>query len=30
LPGMRVDVFVRNEASALPKQTAIQAAERTN
>ena len=35
LPGMRVDVFVRNEATALPraKQTAVQAAEgpgRTN
>ena len=29
LPGMRVDVFVRNEATALPraKQTAVQAAE---
>jgi HlyD family secretion protein len=31
LPGMRVDVFVRNDATALPgaKQTALQSAERT-
>src|SRR5262249_38662632 len=30
LPGMRVDVFVRNDATAGGKQTAIEAAQRTN